>query len=80
MKKLLNYGDEFIQQSDWRDLALIKLCLCAIGVMWGIALPKKAHKPAAFIAMLVFVATYIPIVLKLFHVMGGTKEKQWNEE
>ena len=76
MKRLLDYGNEFIKQSDWKDLALIKFCLCAVGVMWGMALPKKSHKPAAFIAVSVFVATYIPLMLKLFRIMDVMKSKE----
>ncbi len=76
MKKLLNYGNEFVKQSDWRDLALIKLCLCAIGMMWGMALPKKAHKPAAFIIVSVFVCTYIPLMLKLFKIINKDINKK----
>ncbi len=75
MKKLLDYSNEFVKQSDWRDLALIKFCLCAVGVMWGMALPKKAHKPVAFIVVSVFVATYIPLMLKLFRIMDELKSK-----
>ncbi len=75
MKKLLDYSNEFVKQSDWKDLALIKFCLCAAGVMWGMALPKKAHKPVAFLAVSVFVATYIPLMLKLFRIMDALKSK-----
>lgn len=75
MKRFLDYGNEFMKQSDWRDLALIKLCLCAVGVMWGMALPKKTHKPATIIALFVFVATYIPLMLKLFRIMGISKQQ-----
>ena len=76
MKRLLDYGNEFIKQSDWKDLALIKFCLCAVGAMWGMALPKKAHNPVAFIAVSVFVATYIPLMLKLFRIMDVMKLKE----
>ncbi|WP_069997664.1 hypothetical protein [Cellulosilyticum sp. I15G10I2] len=75
MKKLLSYGTEFMKQSDWKDLALIKFCLCAVGVMWGMALPKKAHRPVAFIVVSVFVATYIPLMLKIFRIMDELKSK-----
>lgn len=76
MQKLLNYGNEFVKQSTWKDLALIKFCLCAVGIMWGMALPKKAHKPAAFITVAVFVATYIPLMLKLFRIIDGNTSKK----
>ena len=69
MKKLLDYGNTFIKECDWRDLALIKICLCTVGILWGLAIPKKAHKPAVFMAITVFVITYIPIVLKMLCIM-----------
>lgn len=70
MKKIFGYADEFIKQSDWRDLALIKFCLCSIGIMWGMALPKRVHKPVALAVVSVFAATYIPLMLKFFRIMG----------
>ena len=78
MKKLMNYGNEFIKQSDWKDVALIKLCLCAIGMMLGMTLPKKVRKPAAFIAVTVFIFTYIPLILKLLRIMNNEKCKKYN--
>ena len=30
-----------MRHADWKDLVMIKLCACAAGVMWGLALPKK---------------------------------------
>ena len=69
MQKLLDYGNEYAKQSTWKDFALVKFCVCAMGVMWGMAIPKKAHKPAAFIAVLVFVTTYLPLMLKLFKII-----------
>jgi hypothetical protein len=75
MNKLLDYSTEFIKQSDWKELALIKVCLCAVGVMWGMALPKKVHKPAAFTVVVVFTATYLPLMLKLLRIMDVLKSK-----
>ena len=76
MQKLLNYGNEFLQESTWKDLALIKFCLWAMGIMWGMAIPKKAHKPVAFIAVSVFVATYIPLMLKLFRIIDNNTSNE----
>lgn len=73
MQKIFDYADEFLKKSSWKDLALIKFCLCSAGVMWGMALPKKAHKPAAFIVVGVFVSTYIPLMLKMFKIIDDTK-------
>lgn len=76
MRKLLNYANEFLQKSTWEDFVLIKLCLWAMGIMWGMAIPKKSRKPVAFIVVLVFIATYIPLMLKFFGIMDDEALKE----
>ena len=71
MQKLLDYGDQFAKESTWKDFALVKLCLCAIGVMWGMTIPKKVQKPVAFIAILVLITTYVPLMLKVFRILDN---------
>lgn len=39
MKKLFGYADAYIQQSDWKTLAMLKFCLASIGVLIGVSLP-----------------------------------------
>lgn len=69
MKKLLGYADEYVKQSDWKDLAMIKFCLAAMGVLIGISLGEKEKKPAAWIAGGIFLTTYIPLMTKFFRVV-----------
>ena len=76
MQKLLDYGDRFVKESTWKDFALVKLCLCAVGVMWGMAIPKKAQKPAAFIAMLIFITTYVPLILRALRVLDDNTSQE----
>ena len=76
MEKIFGYADEFLNQSDWKDLALIKFCLAAIGIMCGIALPKKARRTATVIASIIFICTYIPLMSKLFRIMGIVKPRE----
>lgn len=66
--KLFDYADAYLRESDWKDLAMIKFCLFAMGLLMGMALPKKARLPAACVAMFVFVITYVPLILKFFAV------------
>lgn len=70
MNKLLKYVEEYLKVCNWKDLALIKFCLCSIGVILGLAAPKKLRKPLVFVAVTVFVATYIPLMLKFFKEIG----------
>lgn len=76
MRKLFSAADAYIAKMNWKDLALVKLCLCAAGVMLGLAAPKKLRKWAALGAVIAFVATYIPIMLKFLpHLEDELREK-----
>ena len=62
MKCLFDCADHYIQARDWKMLASLKFCLCAIGVLLGLAVPGKHKKCAAAGAFGVFLATYIPLM------------------
>ncbi len=75
MKKLFDYATEYAKQSTWKDFALIKFCLCAIGIIIGVLLPKTVTKPALIIAGVVFIITYIPLMVKFIKVIVCKKER-----
>jgi len=68
MNKLFELGNQYVKESDWKDFALIKLCLCAMGIIIGTQVSSKNKKLAAGIAAGVFIATYIPLMTKLFRI------------
>lgn len=70
MKKLFQLGNRYAKESDWRDFALIKLCLCAIGVIIGVNIKPKYKKPVILASVTIFISTYIPLMAKLFIIMG----------
>ena len=76
MRKLFSAADAYIAKMNWKDLALVKLCLCAAGVMLGLAAPKRVRKWAALGAVAVFVATYLPIMLKFLPHLEGEMRKE----
>lgn len=69
MKKLFGYADEYIRQSDWKDMALVKFCLMSIGLMIGMFVPKEKRKLVLPIAGLVFLLTYVPLMTKFFRII-----------
>lgn len=69
MKQLFDYADKYIKQSTWKDFALLKFCLFAIGVMVGIQIPEKNKKHTRIIAAVIFTATYIPLMTKFISVI-----------
>ena len=68
MKKLFALADRYLRESTWRDLALIKLCLCAVGVLLGLAVPRGRRKLPLLAAAAVFALTYIPLMGKLARI------------
>ena len=74
MKRLFASADNYLKNSDWRDLALIKFCLFSIGLLVGMQIPKRRKEPAALAAFLLFVGTYFPLMYKYFWILGQTEE------
>lgn len=68
MRKLLEYANEYVKQSDWKTLALLKFCLFSMGLMVGQALPRGAKKPVLIVSSIVFTATYVPLMMKLLRI------------
>ena len=68
MKKLFEAANRYIETSDWKTIAVLKFCLISLGMMIGMAIGRKARKPVFLGALCVFVATYIPLMIKFFRV------------
>ncbi len=60
MKNLFGLAEEYTRQADWQDLAELKFCMCALGVLLGLVVPRRWRKKAGRGAAALFVATCIP--------------------
>lgn len=69
MKKLFEYANTYAKQSTWKDFALVKFCLCAIGVIIGVLLPESVRTATLIIAGAIFVITYIPLMIKFIMII-----------
>lgn len=78
MKKLFDYANEYVQQSDWKDMALLKFCLASMGLLIGVSLSQRMKKWAAFGAAAVFIVTYLPLITKFLGIVtgGGAEGKE----
>ena len=68
IRKLLRAGDAYIRTMDWKQMALVKLCLCAMGIILGLSVSKRAKKPVLIGALIVFFATYVPLISRFLPV------------
>lgn len=69
MKNLFAVGNRYAEQSDWKDFALTKICLCAMGVLIGIRVSEDKKKPVERLSGIAFLGTYAVLMAKVFKVM-----------
>ena len=62
---LMKRADRYAAQSTWKDFALVKICLGALGVLIGLSVPARHRKGAGLLAVLAFLRTYA-LLLKRF--------------
>lgn len=75
MKKLFALADRYLQQSDWKTMALLKFCLLGLGITVGALIPPKYKKTAVTVGLPLFFVTYLPLMAKLIHLAAHPEEK-----
>ena len=68
MSKLFDAADRYLEESDWKTIAVLKICLIALGIMLGIRVKKEHKKPVFIVTLIIFFATVIPLVKKFIKV------------
>ena len=62
-------ADEFLRESGWRDLALVKLCLFSMGLLAGLQVTERRRKRVRIAASAVFLLTYVPLMAKFLGIL-----------
>lgn len=73
MKCMIHWGNQYLEESDWKTIALLKLCVCAAGVMIGLKVPKQKKPVSGCVAFSVFMACCVPLVWKLVEIVKRSK-------
>ncbi|CUX16736.1 MULTISPECIES: hypothetical protein [Clostridia] len=68
MKEICECADAFVQKCSIKDFALLKICLCAVGIMVGLSIPEKKRKWPLMAAGFVFIFSYILIMAKFVKI------------
>ena len=80
MKRLMDAVDRYLRDCTWKDIAVLKFCLLALGVMLGIAVPARKKTVSAWLASLVFVGTYVPLMGKFLPYLLNGREAEEEKE
>ena len=73
MERLLEAADRYWDHCTRKDIAVLKCCVCALGVLIGLAVPVRKKRASAWVASLVFVAAYVPLMGKFLPYLLGEK-------
>ena len=68
IKALLDLGNRYAKESDWKDFALTKFCLFSMGLIAGTKVSDRYKKTVVCTAAGVFAATYIPLMAKVCRI------------
>lgn len=60
---LISITERYCQSFDWKKLSFFKLCCIAFGVACGLMVPEKYKKTVFFTSLILFLATYVPLML-----------------
>ena len=74
MKQLLDYGDLYLQKSNWKDIGIIKYCLFSFGLLAGTYIPQEDKEFARIISGIGFIVSTILIMVKFFSVITEKSE------
>lgn len=69
MKRILEIGNRYAEQSDWKDFALTKICLCAMGILIGLKISENKKKTIAIVSSIAFLGTYAMLMTKVFKIV-----------
>lgn len=75
MKRIFASADEFVRESGWKDLAVLKFCLLSLGLLAGMQIAERCKKGVRIAASIVFTLTYIPLMVKYLRILIGKGEE-----
>ncbi len=69
MKGMLKYAQKYKDQMTVVDIGLLKLSLCSMGVLMGMAVPQSQRKKVMACASTVFALSYAPLLAKYLGIL-----------
>ena len=64
LKQWMAAGRLMVRDLELEDVAALKLCLLSLGLLLGLAVPRRKKPGLALFSTLVFVGTYLPLMGK----------------
>lgn len=71
--KLNDLVKRYFRDAGVLTTALLKFCLLSLGVIIGLFIPDTARTATLIVCAVVFVVTYVPLMVKLYRVWKKRK-------
>lgn len=68
-QKAFRASDRYMKECNWKDLALLKFCLFAVGIIVGLNICKDKKEGVQIFAGIVFILTYVPLMAKFVPIL-----------
>ena len=75
MKKLLVIANRYIENSDWKIIAVLKFCLISLGMLLGMLIREDHKKKVRPAAAGIFFLTYVPLMAKFYRTMKDVQKE-----
>lgn len=72
MRELYRFVNALIQRLRGEDCTLLRLCLLALGALFGLSLPKRIRRPVGLAAVVLLVLAYAPAISRFLN--AGNRE------
>ena len=80
MKKLFVIADRYIENSDWKVIAVLKFCLISLGLILGMQIREDHKKKVIPAAAGIFFLTYVPLMAKFYRTMKEVRGEEEDQE
>lgn len=78
MKKLIRCANQYIWESDWKTIGLLKFCLLSLGICIGMYVPEQKKRMVFRTVFLSFIISYIPLMARFIRILCSD-EGDWRE-
>ena len=76
IQKWLSAGRLMVRELELEDMAALKLCLMSLGLLLGLSVPRRKKPALALFSTLVFLGTYLPLMVKFLSCLVRTDHKE----
>ena len=69
MQKIFDAANQYCKESNWKTIAMLKICLLAMGIIIGMSIPEKSKNKIRPICCGFYGGTVVPLLKKYYDIL-----------